>query len=94
MQRVAIARALITDPPLLADEPTGNLDSSTGVEILEVLQEISTRRTVVIVTHDERAAGSAEPMIHLRDGLISGEIRLTGDRDPATLASQLVRLEV
>jgi putative ABC transport system ATP-binding protein len=72
MQRVAIARALITDPPIvLADEPTGNLDTATGMEILKVLQEIGRERTVVIVTHDERAAGYGTRLIHLRDGKLA-----------------------
>jgi len=69
MQRVAIARALITDPPIvLADEPTGNLDTATGVEILKILQEIARERTVVIVTHDDRAAGYGTRLVKLRDG--------------------------
>jgi ABC-type lipoprotein export system ATPase subunit len=69
MQRVAIAAALITDPPIvLADEPTGNLDTATGVEILKILQEIARERTVVIVTHDDRAAGYGTRLVKLRDG--------------------------
>jgi putative ABC transport system ATP-binding protein len=72
MQRVAIARALITDPPIvLADEPTGNLDTATGVEILKILQEIGRERTVVIVTHDERAAAYGTRLIRLRDGKLT-----------------------
>jgi putative ABC transport system ATP-binding protein len=72
MQRVAIARALITDPPIvLADEPTGNLDSATGVEILKILQEIARERTVVIVTHDDRAAGYGTRLVRLRDGKLA-----------------------
>ena len=72
MQRVAIARALITDPPIvLADEPTGNLDTATGMDILKVLQEIGRERTVVIVTHDERAAGYGTRLIRLRDGKLA-----------------------
>jgi putative ABC transport system ATP-binding protein len=72
MQRVAIARALITDPPIvLADEPTGNLDSAAGVEILKILQEIARERTVVIVTHDDRAAGYGTRLIRLRDGKLA-----------------------
>jgi putative ABC transport system ATP-binding protein len=72
MQRVAIARALITDPPIvLADEPTGNLDTASGVEILKLLQEIARERTVVIVTHDERAAGYGTRLIRLRDGKLA-----------------------
>src|SRR6185295_652607 len=72
MQRVAIARALVTDPPIiLADEPTGNLDTATGVEILKILQGIAKERTVVIVTHDERAAGYGTRLIKLRDGKLA-----------------------
>jgi len=72
MQRVAIARALITDPPIvLADEPTGNLDTASGVEILKILQEIARERTVVIVTHDDRAAGYGTRIVRLRDGKLA-----------------------
>jgi putative ABC transport system ATP-binding protein len=72
MQRVAIARALITDPPLvLADEPTGNLDTAAGVEILKILQEIARERTVVIVTHDDRAATYGTRLVKLRDGKLA-----------------------
>jgi putative ABC transport system ATP-binding protein len=72
MQRVAIARALITDPPLvLADEPTGNLDTAAGVEVLKILQEIARERTVVIVTHDDRAAAYGTRLIKLRDGKLA-----------------------
>src|SRR5579862_5467364 len=72
MQRVAIARALITDPPLvLADEPTGNLDTAAGIEILKILQEIARERTVVIVTHDDRAAAYGTRLVKLRDGKLA-----------------------
>ena len=72
-QRVAIARALINDPPLLlCDEPTGNLDSKTGAEMIEMLSEINRERktTLIIVTHDERIAKAADRIVNLVDGEI------------------------
>jgi putative ABC transport system ATP-binding protein len=72
-QRVAIARALINEAPLLlADEPTGNLDSHTGEEILQLLRSLvaDQQRTLVMVTHDQRAAGYADQVIRLQDGKI------------------------
>ncbi len=69
MQRVAIARALANDPPLiLADEPTGNLDSQAGQMIYELLKEISKERTVLVVTHAEPLAQMADKVLHIRDG--------------------------
>lgn len=68
-QRTAIARALANDPPLvLADEPTGNLDSKTGAMIYELLKEISRERTVIVVTHAEALAAMADRVLHLKDG--------------------------
>ncbi len=68
-QRVAIARALANDPRIvLADEPTGNLDSRTGQLIYELLKEIARERTVVVVTHAETLAGLADRVIHIEDG--------------------------
>ena len=95
-QRVALARALVNRPALLlADEPTGNIDTQSTREVLELLRGYHERgQTIVLVTHDPRVASAADRVIHMRDGRISEETRLTGDRDPATLASQLVRLEV
>jgi putative ABC transport system ATP-binding protein len=69
MQRVAIARALVTAPSiLLADEPTGNLDSAAGTEVLQILKDLSREHAVVVVTHDEKVAQVANRMFRLRDG--------------------------
>lgn len=71
-QRVAIARALANDPPLvLADEPTGNLDSKTGAMIYALLKEIAGERTVVVVTHAEALAALADRVLHLADGRLA-----------------------
>ena len=73
-QRVAIARALINRPALvLADEPTGNLDSRTGAEIIDLLMSLAGEQTVLIATHDERIAQAADRIIHLLDGRIAGD---------------------
>jgi putative ABC transport system ATP-binding protein len=80
-QRVAIARALVNDPKiLLADEPTGNLDSKTGHEIMEYLRKTSQERgtTAIIVTHNREIAEIADRIIHFRDGLIVNEEVLRG----------------
>jgi len=71
-QRVAIARALVTEPNvLLADEPTGNLDSRTGEEIIQLFEKARQRgKTVIIITHDLELAKRAERVIHIRDGMI------------------------
>jgi ABC-type lipoprotein export system ATPase subunit len=72
-QRVAIARALISRPPLLlADEPTGNLDSKTSAEVLAMFQELNDKEgiTIIMVTHDPQVAGYAQRTIHIQDGLI------------------------
>ena len=77
-QRVAIARALSVYPPiLLADEPTGNLDTHTGADILALIQDLHARlhSTVVIVTHDMTVAESCERTIALRDGRVVSDVR-------------------
>ncbi len=75
-QRVAIARALINNPSIiLADEPTGNLDSKTSVEIMEIFEEIYRKgNTVIVVTHEEDIARYARRIIRLRDGLIESDM--------------------
>lgn len=71
-QRVAIARALANNPPLiLADEPTGNLDSKTGQMIYELLKEIAKERTVIVATHAEPLAQLADRIVHIKDGRLS-----------------------
>lgn len=79
-QRVAIARALINEPDvLLADEPTGNLDSRTGEQILQLLQELwrESGMTIVLITHDPSIAADAPRVVRLADGRVAGE-----DREP------------
>ena len=76
MQRVAIARALVADPLLiLADEPTGNLDSKTGDAVLELLAQLARDRghTILMVTHDSRAASFGDRLIRLRDGVVESD---------------------
>jgi putative ABC transport system ATP-binding protein len=78
-QRVAIARALATDPRVvLADEPTGNLDSTTGAEIIDLLTTLSEehRQTVVLVTHDPDVAAKAQRMLRMHDGKVRGPAEL------------------
>jgi putative ABC transport system ATP-binding protein len=79
-QRVAIARALANEPQLvLADEPTGNLDSTATLEVLRMFDDLHTAGlTLVIVTHDERIAATADRLISMRDGAFVDETRLTG----------------
>lgn len=93
-QRVAIARALVNEPDLLlADEPTGNLDSSTAREVMELLRQLHGEgQTIVMVTHDPRVAAQADRVLRMRDGQIASESRLDGTTDRKRVLSELVEL--
>ena len=96
-QRVAIARALVNEPELiLADEPTGNLDSRTSVEIMEILQRLNreTGVTVVLITHEPDIAQYAERMVAFRDGKVVKDVRVENRRDAAAEFQSLPPLEV
>jgi putative ABC transport system ATP-binding protein len=94
-QRVAIARALITDPVLvLADEPTGNLDTKASDEIADLLRQVAREwgRAVLMVTHDPRIAAYANRIVFLKDGKVVGETQLeSGRTDNAESVSEIVK---
>ncbi len=95
-QRVAITRALVNQPELLlVDEPTGNLDSRSGAEVMALLRRFhADGQTIVLVTHDPRVAGFAQRVVFMRDGRLVDETHLAVPGDAATVLSRLVQLEV
>jgi len=89
-QRVAIARALVNNPAIiLADEPTGNLDSRAGQEVIAIFQKLNRERgiTVVLVTHEPTIAAHTARVVHIRDGMIVGDERVPEPRDAEAGAS-------
>jgi putative ABC transport system ATP-binding protein len=90
-QRVAIARALVTDPPLLlADEPTGNLDTRTSLEVLALLQELNSRGiTICLVTHEQDIAACAKRVVQMRDGRIQSDTRSEAPTDAKKALAEL-----
>ncbi len=92
-QRVAVARALISNPAiLLADEPTGNLDSKTGQEIMQLLRKSCEefKQTVVVVSHDPRAAAYADRVVFLKDGNIIEEVTFSSESDISSKLDMLL----
>ncbi|HEY96035.1 MAG TPA: ABC transporter ATP-binding protein [Dehalococcoidia bacterium] len=95
-QRVAIARALVNTPQvLLADEPTGNLDTESSHEVMNLLGQYNAEgQTIVIVTHNHVVASCASRIIHMRDGLVANETRVDVKGDHKSVLSRLISLEV
>lgn len=94
-QRVALARALITQPAiLLADEPTGNLDTKTGTAMMQLLRESAKElnQAIVMVTHDPKAAAYADRVIFLRDGHVVDEIAFDYDHDPSSRLHEIITM--
>jgi putative ABC transport system ATP-binding protein len=96
-QRVAIARAFITKPEIvLADEPTGNLDSKSGIAVLELLKQACQEltATIVMVTHEARAASFAHRIVFLKDGLIVSSLSNAGEKiSMDKITTEINRLE-
>jgi putative ABC transport system ATP-binding protein len=95
-QRVAIARALVNEPVLLmADEPTGNLDSQTGTEILQLLLELRARHgmTVIVATHDAVIASRCERIVRLLDGRVLDEVEVEPAGAPEEVLARISRIE-
>jgi len=95
-QRVTIARALINDPAIiLADEPTGNLDSRTGAEIMAILQRLNRDgRTILMVSHEEEIAKHSQRVIHLKDGCVVNQQYIDNPLDAELILKHMPRLEV
>jgi putative ABC transport system ATP-binding protein len=95
-QRVAIARALINRPAvLLVDEPTGNLDTKSGTEVMNLLRSLHDEgQTILLVTHDPKVAGFAARVIFMRDGKLVDEVELAVPGDGNVVLSRLVELEL
>ena len=94
-QRIAIARALINTPTLLlADEPTGNLDSANSAEILDLLTRLRAEHhmTILLASHDPQIAARAERLIRLRDGAVVDDIQLIGDRPAQDIIRHISQL--
>ncbi|MEK7563093.1 MAG: ABC transporter ATP-binding protein [Patescibacteria group bacterium] len=89
-QRVAIARALVTEPELIfADEPTGNLDSASGLQVMEVLEKLNAAgHTIILVTHERATAEFADRIVHIKDGLIESD-SMTHKRRRAHVSSSI-----
>jgi putative ABC transport system ATP-binding protein len=94
-QRAAVARALVNSPTvLLADEPTGNLDSVSGRQVLGLLAQLhASGQTIVVVTHDPLVASQAQRVLFMRDGEIVDELRDGAAADPHTVMSTMARIE-
>jgi len=94
-QRVALARALVNQPAiLLADEPTGNLDSKTTFDVLRLLRQTHVQgQTILMVTHDPNVASIAQRVIFMRDGQISHETSLSERHDPKMLLTEMLAVE-